>query len=105
VNAAGEPVPEDTVECLAKAHLIQTGWDLEAAEQAGVPVFRYEDLCADYVVEWPRLLRVLQLECTDRVKQAVTDKAAPEVTPLFCDAKVQDTVAAVEEAYRHARPL
>lgn len=93
-----EKAPTDSTACiLAIAHQLQTWHDLKVAQQVGVPVFRYENLSADYVTEWPRLLHTLKLGLNDTTAQLIQKTAAAPFEPMFKENKVIDYVGEIED--------
>ena len=91
-SGLGDPMTE-----LAVAHKLQTWCDLAVCKSAGIPVFRYEDLCANYITEWPRLLRALKVEMPPAFQEFMDKQAGPPPQEFQVDNRMMDVVAEVEE--------
>jgi len=93
-----EKEPDDSVVAmLAVAHELQLWDDLRAAEANHIPVFAYETLCADYVTEWPRLFRRLELGMPPHVAEMIQKRAAAPYSPLATNGRIIDCVDEVRE--------
>jgi hypothetical protein len=68
---------------------------LALCRERGVRVFAYEDLSADYNVEWPRLLKHLGLP-PERAAEKIQHEAAAPHVDLFRDERIIDLVNEVE---------